>query len=210
MFDEFHSMLEDEEGLKRLVQNNIEVLEKYEPMILLAKELAEDNDLLRLDKTERLHYVKAIVKLKKDKEIDAHHIAAMLQTVYNVNMNMFPMPAIELLLTMFLTQESIKAGYIEEEEGGLKPKGGIDYEDLYTLEELENIDKFLGKAFQEMFPSSELDTQEQIDAYFEKVQFIPKGHTYTPSREEREVVEMVSSILRDAYIQKFGSIEPYR
>lgn len=159
--------------LRWLTSRYSPALEELRKEASLAKELAEDPMLYILDSGSRLLYVKEKVKSE-----DPHVVSAILQTVYEVNMNMHQPVANFLLLSPFLMglgrdldeelKEEIPEGWEESLEGLLKTR------------------------------------EEEINEQFEQCAFIPSGFSSSFWPKGTKTCKV---ILKKAYLGKFGEVE---
>jgi len=162
--------------LRWLTSRYSPALEELRKEASLAKKLAEDPVLYILDSGSRLLYVK-----EKAKSEDPHVVSAILQTVYEVNMNMHQPVANFLLLIPFLGEWGRDLAEELERKGEEIPKGREG-----GLEELLKM------------------REEEINELFEQCAFTPSGFS---SSFWPKGTKTCMKILKRAYLRRFGEVK---
>lgn len=198
--ESFYWTLKDEKTLKEIAEKYPDALNILEKEGLFAKKLAEDPELWKLDPGSRLAYVKREAKKLvngKSRPPDFHGTSAILQTVYDVDMNMNPINANVLILSNYLLKMS-------EEIGAIKIEGETFTVTAQPVPEEEMKKYFSPEQIKKMNETAEM-SEEEMDEHFESISFLPSGVHFDVHPKAEEFIEPPTRIFREAFLKRFGN-----
>jgi len=187
-------ILKSEKALEELTERYPDALDLVKKEAILARKLAEDAELWKLDPGSRLKYVK-----QNAKDADTHYTSAILQIVYDVDMNMDPVKANLLLLENYMLKLSEEMGTIKIEDDGTITPIPISEEEIkehLSSDDLKKIEEYASK-FASMY-------EEGPDDYFERTSFAPSGIYITIHPKTKEIIDPPTKVFRATCLKKFG------
>ena len=149
---------------------------EYKRMFAYAKELFETGELQKVDKPERLSYIKKRISTGGKDGYDPHIIAMMSQGFFGIPVGARPDVCLSQIYAPFITASAIKKGLIVEKDGKVElTEHGKNEAEQFAVEEPDEA-KHVGDMTN--FVQSDKDgAEEGLDWLYNQLLFNWKGPT---------------------------------